>query len=117
MLNLDDVIAIDIHTHAEEPCGTHARRRLRRISGGAWPNISSRRTSIRRPSRKPRPIIATQKIAAVIFPVDAERETGFRRYNNEEVAELAAAEQRHPDSVRQHRSGQGQGWARARRAG
>ena len=23
MPNLDDVIAIDIHTHAEEPCGTH----------------------------------------------------------------------------------------------
>jgi predicted TIM-barrel fold metal-dependent hydrolase len=29
-------------------------------------------------------------IAAVIFPVDAERETGYRRYRNEEVAELAA---------------------------
>ncbi|MGL4260546.1 MAG: 4-hydroxyphenyl-beta-ketoacyl-CoA hydrolase, partial [Afipia sp.] len=23
MLNPDDLIAIDIHTHAEEPCGTH----------------------------------------------------------------------------------------------
>lgn len=23
MLNPDDVIAIDIHTHAEEPCGAH----------------------------------------------------------------------------------------------
>ena len=32
-----------------------------------------------------------KKIAAVIFPVDAERETGFRRYNNYEIAELAAA--------------------------
>jgi len=31
-----------------------------------------------------------QNIAAVIFPVDSERETGYRRYNNEEVAELAA---------------------------
>jgi predicted TIM-barrel fold metal-dependent hydrolase len=31
-----------------------------------------------------------QNIAAVIFPVDAERETGYRRYRNEEVAELAA---------------------------
>jgi len=27
----------------------------------------------------------------VIFPVDAERETGYRRYPNEEVAEKAAA--------------------------
>lgn len=31
-----------------------------------------------------------RKIAAVIFPVDAERETGYRRYTNEEMAELAA---------------------------
>jgi predicted TIM-barrel fold metal-dependent hydrolase len=31
-----------------------------------------------------------RKIAAVIFPVDAERETGFRRYKNEEMAALAA---------------------------
>jgi predicted TIM-barrel fold metal-dependent hydrolase len=32
-----------------------------------------------------------RKIGAVIFPVDAERETGYRRYPNEEVAEKAAA--------------------------
>ncbi len=31
-----------------------------------------------------------RKIGCVIFPVDAERETGFRRYANEEMAELAA---------------------------
>ena len=31
-----------------------------------------------------------RNIAAVIFPVDAERETGFRRYSSEEVAELCA---------------------------
>jgi hypothetical protein len=31
-----------------------------------------------------------QNIAAVTFPVDAERETGYRRYANEEVAELGA---------------------------
>ena len=31
-----------------------------------------------------------QNIAAVIFPVDSERNTGYRRYKNEEVAELAA---------------------------
>jgi hypothetical protein len=23
LLNLDDLVAIDIHTHAEEPCGIH----------------------------------------------------------------------------------------------
>ncbi|MCB1348639.1 MAG: amidohydrolase, partial [Maritimibacter sp.] len=31
-----------------------------------------------------------RKIGAVIFPVDAERETGFRRYSNEEVAGICA---------------------------
>src|SRR5256885_10483035 len=31
-----------------------------------------------------------KKIAAVIFPVDAERETGFRRYNNYEMLDIAA---------------------------
>src|SRR5258708_8215978 len=31
-----------------------------------------------------------KKIAAVIFPVDAERETRFRRYNNYEMLEVAA---------------------------
>jgi predicted TIM-barrel fold metal-dependent hydrolase len=31
-----------------------------------------------------------RKIAAVIFGVDAERETGFYRHNNEEIAELCA---------------------------
>ena len=41
-----------------------------------------------------------KKIAAVIFPVDAERETGFRRYNNYEMLEIASRELRRPDPVR-----------------
>jgi predicted TIM-barrel fold metal-dependent hydrolase len=32
----------------------------------------------------------SKNIAAVIFPVDAERETGFRRYNNYEMLEVAS---------------------------
>ncbi len=43
------------------------------------------------PSKKPRVYYRARKIGAVIFPVDAERETGYRRYSNEEVAEKAAA--------------------------
>ena len=31
-----------------------------------------------------------RRIGCVIFPVDGERETGFRRYSNEEVARIAA---------------------------
>jgi len=60
MVDFKAVKAIDFHTHAEEPCN-HGRAYYRE-----------------------------RNIAAVIFPVDAERETGFRRYSNEEVAGICA---------------------------
>jgi uncharacterized protein len=89
MLNLGEIIAIDIHTHAEEPCGTHADDGYDDFQAGMHAYFKS-------PFRHPPTIPETaayyreRKIGAVIFPVDAERETGFRRYNNEEMAELAA---------------------------
>ena len=55
-----------------------------------WRHTSSLRARIRRPCPRPPPTTASARSAAVIFPVDAERETGFRRYANEEVAEIAA---------------------------
>ncbi|WP_319800465.1 amidohydrolase family protein [Pararhodobacter zhoushanensis] len=92
-LNLDDIIAIDIHTHAEEPCDTcrddgynefqtGMANYFKNPAGaeGMLPTIQDTAAYYRE-----------RKIAAVIFPVDAERETGFRRYHNEEVAEIAAA--------------------------
>lgn len=88
-MNLDDIVAIDFHTHADEPCGTHA-------DDGYDDLQSAMSTYFRSPFKHPPTIPETaayyreRKIAAVIFPVDAERETGHRRYNNEEVAELAA---------------------------
>jgi predicted TIM-barrel fold metal-dependent hydrolase len=89
MINLDDVIAIDFHTHAEEPCGTHHDDGYDDFQAGMTEYFKS-------PFEHPPTIPETaayyreRKIAAVIFPVDAERETGYRRYNNEEMAELAA---------------------------
>ncbi len=85
-MNIDDLIAIDVHTHAE---------------------ISSREpqepTVFQEAAQKyfkhdnPRPTIAEiaahyreRKIACVIFPVDGQRATGDRPVSNEEVAELAA---------------------------
>src|SRR5947209_4661143 len=89
MVDLKAIRAIDIHTHAEEPCGCHAddgyddlQRNMAKYFGAPWdhpPTVVETAAHYR-----------AQNIAAVIFPVDAERETGYRRYKNEEVAELAA---------------------------
>ncbi len=88
-IDLDRVVAIDIHTHAEEPCGSHGDDGYDDFQAGMAAYFKS-------PFPHPPTIPETaayyreRNIAAVIFPVDAERETGFRRYNNEEMAELAA---------------------------
>jgi hypothetical protein len=91
-MNVDDLVAIDIHTHAEEPCA-HPRddgydefqagmaKYFRNPAGkdGMLPSVPETAAYYRE-----------RNIAAVIFPVDSERETGFRRYSNEEVAEICA---------------------------
>ncbi|WP_274426401.1 amidohydrolase family protein [Chelativorans sp. YIM 93263] len=89
MFDPDAFIAIDFHTHAEEPCGTH-------VDDG-YPEFQAAMAKyFGAPSEYPPTLPETaayfreRKIGAVIFPVDSERETGFRRYNNEEMAELAA---------------------------
>lgn len=91
-MNIDELIAIDVHTHAEEPCGCQRddgyhefqagmARYFRNPAGaqGMLPTVQETATYYRE-----------RKIGCVIFPVDAERETGFRRYDNEEVAKIAA---------------------------
>lgn len=89
MIDLAKVRAIDIHTHAEEPCGCHA-------DDGYDDLQSTMAKYFKAPWEHPPTVPETaahyreQNIAAVIFPVDAERETGYRRYKNEEVAEIAA---------------------------
>ncbi|MEL6809444.1 MAG: amidohydrolase family protein, partial [Pseudomonadota bacterium] len=89
MIDLENVRAIDIHTHAEEPCGYHG--------DDGYDHLQSTMAEyFRAPWTHPPTVPETaahyreQNIAAVIFPVDAERETGYRRYANEEVAEIAA---------------------------
>ena len=91
-LDIDNLIAIDVHSHAEEPCN-HARddgynefqegmaAYFRNPAGadGMLPTVQETAAYYRE-----------RRIGAVIFPVDAERETGFRRYSNEEVAETCA---------------------------
>lgn len=89
MPDLNAVLAIDIHTHAEEPCGSHP-------DDGYDDFQAAMAEYFKSPHKHPPTVPETaayyreKNIAAVIFPVDAERETGFRRYNNFEMAELAA---------------------------
>ena len=89
MIDLDKIRAIDFHTHAEEPCGCHP-------DDGYDALQSTMAEYFRAPWKHPPTVPETaahyraQNIAAVIFPVDAERETGYRRYANEEVAGIAA---------------------------
>lgn len=91
-VNLDQIVAIDFHTHAEEPCdscrddgynefqaGMAAYFKNPAGAAGMLPTVPDTAAYYRE-----------RNIAAVIFPVDAERETGFRRYHNEEVARLCA---------------------------
>ncbi len=91
-MNLDELVAIDIHTHAEEPCcgprddgydefQAGMAKYFRNPAGaqGMLPTIQETADYYRE-----------RKIGCVIFGVDGERETGFRRYKNEEVAEIAS---------------------------
>ncbi|MGR9263685.1 amidohydrolase family protein [Rhizobium leguminosarum] len=89
MIDLAKIRAIDIHTHAEEPCGCHG--------DDGYDDLQTHMAGyFRAPWKHPPTVEETaahyrqQNVAAVIFPVDSERETGYRRYKNEEVAELAA---------------------------
>ncbi len=92
MVDFSAVQAIDFHTHAEEPC-CDAR-------DDGYNEFQSAMASYFRNPAGAKGMLPTvqdtaayyreRNIAAVIFPVDAERETGFRRYSNEEVAELCA---------------------------
>lgn len=91
-MNIDELVAIDVHTHAEEPCccprddgydefQAGMAKYFKNPAGhkGMLPTVQETAAYYRE-----------RKIGCVIFPVDAERETGFRRYENEEVAKIAA---------------------------
>jgi len=91
-MNFDDLVAFDFHTHAEEPCcgprddgydefqaGMAAYFKNPAGAKGMLPTVQETAAYYRE-----------RKIGAVIFPVDGERETGFRRYSNEDVANICA---------------------------
>ncbi|MGZ9810119.1 amidohydrolase family protein [Pseudoroseicyclus sp. H15] len=91
-MNIDDLRAIDIHTHAEEPCCGPRDDGYDEFQAGManyFKNPAGKEGML--PSVQDTAAYYRERnIGAVIFPVDAERETGFRRYSNEEVATIAA---------------------------
>ncbi|MCB1405759.1 MAG: amidohydrolase [Rhodobacteraceae bacterium] len=91
-MNLDDIVAIDIHTHAEEPCDACRDDGYNEFQAGmaAYFKNPAGASGMLPTVQQTAQYYRERKIAAVIFPVDAERETGFRRYHNEEVAQIAA---------------------------
>ena len=91
-MNIDELVAIDIHTHAEEPCCGHRDDGYDEFQAGMakyFKNPAGKDGML--PSvEQTAAYFRERRIGAVIFPVDTERETGFRRYSNEDVARIAA---------------------------
>ena len=87
MIDLQHIIAIDVHTHAEVSCRQpHDDFRPEFDEAFAKYFKSAHRPTIQETADYYR----ERKIAFVMFCIDAEYELGRRRIPNEEVAELAA---------------------------
>ena len=69
-MNVRELIAIDIHTHAEEPCGTHPDDGYDDLQSAmaVYFNQPNNRPTIEETASYYR----ERKIGAVIFPVDAD---------------------------------------------
>ena len=85
-MNVQDLVAIDVHVHAEVSCRQPADEVWREYEEAASRYFKSGK----------RPTIAEtlahyreRRIGLVMFTVDSESETGARRISNEEVAEAA----------------------------
>ncbi|MCC0074380.1 MAG: amidohydrolase [Rhodobacter sp.] len=91
-MNLDEIVAIDFHTHAEEPCDSCRDDGYNEFQAGmaAYFKNPAGADGMLPSVQETAQYYRERRIAAVIFPVDAERESGFRRYHNEEVAQIAA---------------------------
>ena len=88
MLQLDTLVAIDIHTHADGPCGTDSYEDSRELKEGmkAYFKQANEPQTMAQIAQYYR----ERRIGCVIFTVDCEHAMGHRRYANEEVARQAA---------------------------
>lgn len=86
-MNVEDLVAIDVHTHAEVSIRDPKDELAQAFEEAAEKHFRQ---------KKPRPTMPEaaeyyrqRKIACVVFTVDSERATGRKRISNEEVAEIA----------------------------
>jgi predicted TIM-barrel fold metal-dependent hydrolase len=85
-MNIDDLIAIDVHTHAEISVRDPQKPTEFQIAAQAYFKNDSQQPTIPEIAKYYR----ERRIACVIFSVDGERARGNKPVSNEEVAELAA---------------------------
>ncbi|GGU13372.1 amidohydrolase family protein [Lentzea flava] len=86
-MNIDELTAIDVHTHAEISCDGHSSlsRELMEASAKYF-KAGHRQPTVAETAA----VYRERKMAAVIFTVDAEHATGHPRISNEEIAEQCA---------------------------
>ncbi|MCX7176196.1 MAG: amidohydrolase family protein [Proteobacteria bacterium] len=87
-MNVDQLVAIDIHTHAEKSCRMPTDDEAQAME-------EAKKKYFKHATGQPSiPEIASyyreRRMACVIFPVDSECATGMHRVPNDEVAELVA---------------------------
>jgi predicted TIM-barrel fold metal-dependent hydrolase len=95
MMNLDELVAIDVHTHAEVSSSGEGSL------SKELEEASSEYFKVEGEKRKPTldeigAYYRSLKMAAVVFTVDAEAATGTKAVPNEEIAEAA---KRYPDAI------------------
>jgi uncharacterized protein len=87
-MNIDELVAIDVHTHAEASTRMlpdEAAKEMEEAKGRYF------RFTVQHPTiPQMAAFYRERKMAFVVFTVDSESEMGLRRISNEEVAELAA---------------------------
>jgi uncharacterized protein len=88
MIDLKSIVAIDVHTHADGPCGTEAYEDAAETRAYMAKYFKTEYEA--KPIGEIAQYYRERKIAAVIFTVDSEAATGKRRYSNEEVARHVA---------------------------
>lgn len=88
-MNVDELVAIDVHTHAEISADGHGALSPELFGASAeyFKTEGNRQPSIEQMAAYYR----ERKMAAVVFTVDAEYATGHPRISNEEVIESCAA--------------------------
>lgn len=86
-MNVDDLIAIDVHTHAERSLRDPPDEFATQFEEAAEHHFKQK---MKRPTiPEAAEYFRQRKIGCIVFTVDSERATGRRRMSNEEVAEYA----------------------------